>query len=62
MSNKQVGIFSGEVSDPYPCWCIIKVGNTELKFSHTELDDLDYLVKSMKRQAREMISETNIES
>ena len=58
--NKHVGLFRGTVGNPAPCWCSISlVGttNAELRFTHEDLADLEYLVSQMKKAARAKLPE-----
>jgi hypothetical protein len=38
------GKFSAEVSSPYPCWITIERDGVRMRFHHSELSDLQYLV------------------
>jgi len=55
---KRVGIFVGQVSEPFPCWCsIVDESGNEIKFTHSSLSDLEHLVSQMKKAAREKLPE-----
>lgn len=54
--NKQCGYFHLEVGDPYPIWITIRIGDRqELRFSHHDLTDLEYIVESAKRAVAEKL-------
>lgn len=53
--NKKVGNFEGSVDEPWPCNCVIIKHGCELRFNHQELSDLEYLIKRMKKAAKEKL-------
>lgn len=51
MSN--AGLIEIEVTGPYPCWCHIKYkGHRYFNIHHTELSDLEYVVKKAIQEAK----------
>jgi len=54
---KTIGIFNIEVWNPYPCWCNVKVGEDEIRFSHKDLSDLEHAVKEMKKSAIQQLGD-----
>jgi len=55
MSTK-VGVFTGSVSDPWPCWCEISDRDgRKIRFSHGDLSDLEYLIQRMKKTAKQKL-------
>lgn len=48
----KAGEFEISVSEPYPCWCSLKYGEKEIRFSHRELSDLKYAVDKAMQEAR----------
>jgi len=58
--KKEVGVFKGHVSNPWPCWCEITDGtNGKIRFSHKSISDLEYLVSQMKKAAHELLPDSD---
>jgi len=54
--RKTVGNFEVDVwQGGYPIWIELKHGNDMLKFSHTELADLEYAVQAMRTAATQQL-------
>ena len=61
MERKKVGVFTGDVGNPHPCFCEIADSGHDfngcLRFSHQDLSDLEHLVKQMKKEAINFLPE-----
>lgn len=54
MASQKIGNFEINVwHSGYPVWCHLSHSGHELKFTHTELRDLEYAVKRLLRQAED---------
>lgn len=56
----KAGEWEIEVSQPYPCWCQLKIdGNNVLRFTHKELRDLEYVVGRAIFEARNLMPDSH---
>lgn len=51
------GIFTLEITDPYPMWCEVKIEGASRRFTHKDLRDLQHVTARAMAYARHTLDE-----